>query len=94
MLLEDCDRSRSPIEVRQPHFPVFPEFNSASYSDRYAILVEKLLRDRLYDGECFLLSSAASAKNGDFIEPHPELTFAKFVTPLVAQVSAVCGAKM
>ncbi len=36
MLLEDCDRSRSPVEVRQPHFPVFPEFKSASYSDRYA----------------------------------------------------------
>ena len=94
MLHEDCDRSRSAGEVREPHFPVFPEFNSASYSDRYAILVEKLLRDRLYDGACFLLSSASSTTNGDYIEPHPELTFAKFVTPLVAPASAVCGAEM
>ena len=30
----------------------------ASYSDRYAILVEKQFRDRLYDGACFLFSSA------------------------------------
>ncbi len=94
MLLDDCDRSRSPVKVFEPHFPVFPEFKSASYRDRYAILVEKLLRDRIYDGACFLLSNAASAKNGDYIEPHPELTFAKFVTPLVAQVSAICQAKM
>ncbi len=90
MLLEDCDRSRSPVKVVEPHFPVFPEFRSASYRDRYAILVEKLLRDRVYDEACFLLSSEASGKTGDYIEPHPELTFAKFVTPLVARVSAVC----
>ncbi len=92
MLLEDCDRSRSPVEVREPHFPVFPEFKSASYCDRYKILVEKLLRDRVYDGACFLLSTAASAESGDYIEPHPELTFAKLVTPLVGQVSSICAA--
>ena len=55
------------------------------------ILVEKLLRDRLYDGACFLLSHADAALSGDYLEPHPELTFAKFVTPLVAQVAAVCS---
>ena len=36
----------------------FPEFRGASYRDRYAILVEKLLRERLYDGACLLLSRA------------------------------------
>jgi hypothetical protein len=93
MLLEDCDRSRSPVKVATPHFPVFPEFRGASYRDRYAILVEKLLRERLYDGACLLLSSAASTTNGDYLEPHPELTFSKFVTPLVSQVAAVCAPK-
>lgn len=91
MLLEDCDRSRSPVKVVEPHFPVFSEFKSASYRDRYAILIEKLLRDRLYDGACFLLSSNAAADTGDYAEPHPELTFAKMVTPLLAQVAAVCA---
>src|SRR5438552_4383360 len=93
MLLEDCDQSRSPVKVSTPHFEVFPEFRGASYRDRYAILVEKLLRDRLYDSACFLLSTAASAAKGDYVEPHPELTFAKFVTPLVAQVGAVCSSE-
>jgi hypothetical protein len=91
MLLEDCDRSRAPVKVIEPHFPVFPEFKAASYRDRYAILIEKLLRDRIYDGACFLLSNSASAVTGDYIEPHPELTFIKFVTPLVGKVSAICG---
>jgi hypothetical protein len=91
MLLEDCERSRSPVQVSEPHFPVFPEFKEASYLSRYAVLIEKLLRDRLYDGACFLLSSPKAAKTGEYIEPHPELTFSKFVTPLVAQVSAICS---
>jgi hypothetical protein len=91
MLLEDSDRSRSPVKVIEPNFGVFPEFKSASYRDRYAILIEKLLRDRLYDSGCFLLSTSASSATGDYVEPHPELTFTKFVTPLVAQVSAICA---
>ncbi len=91
MLLEDSERSRSAVKVIEPHFPVFPEFKGASYRDRYAILIEKLLRDRLYDGACFLLSHSAAAVDGDYIEPHPELTFAKFVTPLIARVSAICS---
>jgi hypothetical protein len=90
MLLEDCDRSRSPVKVNEPHFPVFPEFKAASYSQRYAILLEKLIRDRLYDSACFLVTSRESARRGDFTEPNPELTFSRFVTPLVAHVSAFC----
>jgi hypothetical protein len=93
MLLEDCDASRNPVKVNEPHFPVFKEFKGASYRDRYAILIEKLLRDRLYDSACFLLSTANSAATGDYLEPHPELTFAKFVTPIVAHVSAICASQ-
>jgi hypothetical protein len=88
MLLEDAPGSRSPVKIKGPHFPVFPEFAAASYARRYEILVEKLLRERLYDGACLLLSSAESA-SGDYREPHPELTFAKFIQPLLARVSAL-----
>lgn len=90
MLLEDCDRSRAAVKTAAPHFPVFPEFRSASYRDRYAILIEKMLRDRLYDGACFLLSEAGAAATGDYVEPHSELTFTKFITPLLARVASVC----
>ncbi|MCC6240174.1 MAG: restriction endonuclease [Phycisphaerales bacterium] len=90
MLLEDCDRSRTAVKIAAPHFPVFPEFRSASYRDRYAIFIEKMLRDRLYDGACFLLSQTASADTGDYIEPHPELTFSKFITPLLARAATIC----
>ena len=91
MLLEDCDGSRGPVRVFEPHFPVFTEFKQASYRQRYGILLEKLLRDRVYDSACFLTSPATTGITGCYAEPHPELTFSKFVTPLVAQVAAVCS---
>jgi hypothetical protein len=91
MLLEDCARSRAPVKVVEPHFDVFPEFKGASYRDRYAVLLEKLLRERLYDGACFLLSDTDAAQSGEYSEPHPELTFAKFISPLLAHVAAICS---
>jgi hypothetical protein len=86
MMLEECHRSTSPIAVREPHFDVFIEFKSASYERRYSLLIEKLLRDRLYDGGCFLLSCDTSADSGEYKEPNPELSFARFITPLLARV--------
>ncbi len=91
MLLEDCERSSSPVKVLETHFPVFSEFRGASYRKRYAILVEKLLRERLYDGACFLLSNAEAAESGDYIEPDAELTLAKFINPLLAHVACICS---
>jgi hypothetical protein len=89
MLLEDCNQSNTPVKTACPHFQVFQEFVHASYRDRYAILIEKLLRDRLYDGACFLLSDAASSESGNYTEPNSELTFARFITPLIARVKSI-----
>lgn len=92
MLLEDCGRSRNPVDVKEPHFQVFPEFKEASYQKRYAILIEKLLRERLYDGACFLMSDQSAVESGDYIEPHEEMTVAKMIAPLVGHVAAICAA--
>lgn len=89
MLLEDCERSRTPVRVASTHFPVFPEFKIASYRDRYSILLEKMVRERLYDQACFLLSDAAEAGTGDYSEPHPELTFTRFIARLTSHVEAI-----
>jgi len=88
MMLEECRRSTSPVTVREPHFDVFPEFKAASYERRYALLIEKLLRDRLYDGGCFLISQQSSATSGDYRKPNPELTFNRFVAPLLGRLQA------
>ncbi|MGD9688506.1 MAG: PaeR7I family type II restriction endonuclease [Phycisphaerales bacterium] len=90
MLLEDCDASRGSVKVSQPHFPVFSEFKGASYMRRYAILIQKLQRDRLYDGACLLVSNLSEGLNGAYLEPDDELRFEPFVRGLCAHVAAVC----
>jgi hypothetical protein len=88
MLLEDCERSREAVQVQQPHFRVFAEFNGASYGKRYEVLVQKLMRDRVCDGACLLLSEKSAAASGDYVEPNAELAFHRLVRPLIAHVTA------
>jgi Restriction endonuclease XhoI len=88
MLLEETARSMAPVRPREPHFKVFPEFKDASYAKRYEILLTKLLRERLYDGTCFLLSDRTSGPAGGYREPNPELSFRNFAEGLVARAVA------
>jgi hypothetical protein len=70
--------------VQEPHFPVFPEFRNASYIKRYEILLTKLLRERLYDGACLLLTTQQGGLKGKFTSPSPELSFRNFAAGLAS----------
>ena len=91
MLLEDSPGSQKPVRVKEPHFDVFPEFRDASYARRYDLLLTKLVRSRLYDAACFLLSSRTGGKKGQYREPNPELSFRTFVTSLLGRAIAVAA---
>ncbi len=93
MLLEEAPRSLSPVQAREPHFKVFPEFKDASYARRYEILLTKLVRERLYDAACFLMSNAIDGHKGAYREPSAELGFQNFVASLVAKAIAVAKSK-
>jgi hypothetical protein len=87
-ILEDCPGSQTAIKMKEPHFPVFPEFHGASYAKRYEILLTKLLRERLYDGASLILTSRAEGRKGEFHHPSPELTFRTFAAGLSAHAIA------
>jgi len=89
MLLEEAPGSLAPVRTREPHFKVFPEFKESSYAKRYEVLLTKLVRERLYDAACFLMSNAKDGPKGLYREPVPELNFQNFVTSLVAKAIAV-----
>jgi hypothetical protein len=93
MLLEEAPGSTTPVRAREPHFKVFPEFKNASYAKRYEVLLTKLVRERLYDAACFLMSSAANGARGVYREPAPELSFENFITSLLAKAIAVAKTK-
>ena len=82
MLLEEAPRSTSPVSVSEPHFRVFEEFRNASYARRYELFCQKLVRERLYDAACFLLSDKVGGPKGKFREPSPGLSFRNFAASL------------
>jgi hypothetical protein len=89
MLLEETPASTRPVKAQEPHFKVFPEFKAASYAKRYEILLTKLVRERLYDSACFLLSDAKRGVRGYYNEPAPELGFENFFASLLARAITV-----
>lgn len=93
MLLEDAPESSRPVRAQEPHFKVFPEFKAASYAKRYEILLTKLVRERLYDSACFLLSDRKNGSNGKYKEPAVELNFEKFMASLLARAISVVRTK-
>lgn len=69
MLLEDSPKSRAPVSLQQPHFPVFREFHGTSYAERYHLLCKKLVRERLYHAAYLLLSNPKDGLRGAYSEP-------------------------
>ena len=89
IMLEDCPASTKPVRSWEPFFRVFPEFVESSYKQRYEILLTKLVRERLYDAACFILSDSKTGPQGLYEEPSEELTFQSFVTSLLGRAKAI-----
>jgi len=88
-VLEDCPASIRPVRVSEPHFKVFPEFNGASYEQRYCLLCTRLVRERLYDAACLLMADRDQAKTGAYRESSREIGFDHFAASLWAHTKAI-----
>ena len=89
LLLEESPQSTTPVRVAEPHFPVFEEFRNVSYAVRYEIFCRRLIRERLYDGACLILSERdAGLHSGAFREPDSEIGFKPFIASLLAHLRA------
>lgn len=87
-MLEDCLASNRPVNVREPHFKVFPEFIGASYMKRYEIFCRKLILERHYTSSSFITSASETGIEGTYHEPANDLSFEKFARALVSHVGA------
>lgn len=88
MIMADSPTSRKQVSVTEPHFSVFEEFRGASYVERCRLLLQRLVRERLYDSACLLLSKEETGQDGDYSEPDEELSFLHFVESLRGKVLA------
>jgi hypothetical protein len=89
ILVEDCAASRRPGgRVTSPHFPALPEFQQASYLDRYGILCRKLMRERLYTAAAVVASPAAGGAEGAFSDLSRETSLQGFAASFAAAIAA------
>jgi hypothetical protein len=88
MMVEDAAESRRPVTDRSPHFPVFKEFQGASYLKRYDILCQRLVQEQLYTSACLLASPRAAAATGAYAELSDLTGLKTFVTTLAGHIAA------
>jgi hypothetical protein len=87
-MLEDCEASKRPVTVQEPHFTVFPEFRGASYMRRYELFCRKLVLERHYTAAAFLTSTTADGRNGKSDTPAEDLSLERFAKTLTAHIGA------
>ncbi len=92
LLLEDCFKSTQPVAVAEPHFKVFPEFRGASYSQRYALLMRKLVHEQLYDSAVLITSTEKGGPRAECTEPAKDLTMRRFLAGLAGHVAGYLAA--
>lgn len=91
MLLEDCKESRQAVKADEPHFPVFKEFKSTSYAQRYELLLRRLVREKLYDSAAFLMATQDGGSRGRYAEPAEDLRMKPFLAALAGHVGALAA---
>jgi len=68
ILVEDTPKSRGPVQETSPHFPVFPEFQGASYIQRYHLLCQRMMQKHLSTAACVIASPRTAATDGHYSE--------------------------
>lgn len=88
MVVEDHPKSRSPVRDASPHFPVFREFQGASYLKRYDILCQRLVQEKLYSATALLASPRAALTTGAFSDLSDLTSLKTFVATFAGHIAA------
>lgn len=88
MMVEDAPESRRPVTDRSPHFPVFSEFQGASYLERYNILCQRLMQEQLYSAASIIASPRTASADGAYVELNEMTGLRTFVTELAGHIAA------
>jgi len=88
MMVEDAAESRRPVIDRSPHFPVFKEFQGASYLKRYDILCQRLVQEQLYSSAAILTSPRSAVRSGEFSQMSDMTGLKAFVTSFAGHIAA------
>lgn len=89
MLVEDAPESRRPIpRERSKHFKAFPEFEGASYLQRYEILCRRMVQEQLYTNASMITSTRTGGLNGEFGDMSDITSLKRFVATFSGHIAA------
>lgn len=79
---------RRPGVDHSPHFPVFKEFQGASYLKRYDVLCQRLVQKQLYTSAALLTSPRTASVTGNYTELSEMTGLPAFVAALAGHLAA------
>jgi type II restriction enzyme len=88
MMVEDAAKSRSPVRDSSPHFPVFEEFKGASYLERYDLLCQRLVQERLYTAASVVAAERSAVDSGDYSQLSSMTGLKSFVAAFAGHIAA------
>lgn len=88
MLVEDEPASKRPVRDAAPHFPVFKEFQGASYQQRYDVLCQRLVTKQLYTTAALMTSPRSAVTTGENNHVSDMTSFKTFVATLAGHAAA------
>jgi hypothetical protein len=89
MLVEDAPGSRRPLpRIRGRHFRSFPEFDNASYLERYEILCRRLVQEQLYTNASMITTTRLGGMNGDYADMSDITSLKRFVASFSGHIAA------
>jgi hypothetical protein len=88
LMIEDAPRSINPTQpVTLEPFSIDKRLNGLSYAKRYEEFGKRLVRKRLYDAVCLVMSKENTGINGEFSTPSNELSTENFCRSLYSHTS-------
>ncbi len=76
------DGSTTPVRNIEPHYPVLPEFKTASYLNRYRILCQKLILERHYSMAALVCTSGPD----HYEDVSDDTSIEKFIRSFIAHL--------
>ncbi|WP_343602232.1 PaeR7I family type II restriction endonuclease [Mycobacterium sp.] len=88
-VIEHTSGSTTPVRDQgRPLYPTDPVFDESSYTDRYSILFDRLVRERLYDATCLICTVKGE---GIHAEPMPEVSTRNLTAAIEGRVAYIRG---
>jgi hypothetical protein len=89
ILVEDCAASRKPGRpITLANFSTFPEFQEASYLERYGILCRKLMQERLYTCTAIVASTREAGVRGVYSSLTDGTSISSFALSFAGRMAA------